>query len=215
MIIKELQELVWRWYELGKPQANNQTLIKADMGQKIKMLFADAMRQRYYESMAADQYRQPDYSFVSPILNVKRFELGEPDYKGKRRADMSEFDLYRLPKNSHFTNIYPVGDGCGNDEVGEITQVAPGEENFYINDSDLSSLKFFVVKGRGIDTYNIPACVKSLDIETTYDVGGDTDIDNSIGSQIIDQILNVALGIKKQFYSEGVQKQMEEQNIIK
>lgn len=215
MTLKNLQEVVWRFYQNGKPQANNQMLLKADIGQKIKLLFADAMRQRYYESMKTDIFNQPDYAFVSPILSVQRFKLGEPEYNGKRRADMGAFDLYRLPKNSHFTNVYPVAEGCGNDEVGEITQVAPGEENFYIGDSDLSSLKFFVVKGRGIDTYNIPPCITGLDIETTYDVGNDIDIDMSIASQIIDQILNVALGIKKQYYSEEVQKQMQEQNVIK
>jgi len=215
MTIKDLQELVWRWYLNGKPQASNQQLLKADIGQKIKLLFADSMRQRYYESMAADQFRQPDYSFVSPILSVKRFQLGDPDIKGKRRADMGTFDLYRLPKNSHFTNVYPVAEGCGNQEVGEITQVAPGEENFYIGNPDLSSYYFYVVKGRGIDTFNLPPCIKGLDIECTYDVGGDTDIDMSIASQIIDQILNVALGIKKQYYSEQVQKEMQEQNLIK
>jgi len=215
MIIKDIRELCWRWYQNGKPQANNQQLLKADIGQKVKLLFADAMRQRYYESMAADQFRKPDYSFVSPILSVKRFALGEPDFKGKRRADMGAFDLYRLPKNSHFTNVYPVADGCGNQEVGEITQVSPGEENFYIGNPDLSGFQFYVVKGRGIDTFNVPPCIKGLDIECTYDVGDETDIDMRIASQIIDQILNVALGIKKQYYSEQVQKEMQEQNLVK
>lgn len=215
MIIKDLQELIWRWYQSGKPQANNQTLLKADLGQKIKLLFADAMRQRYYESMRADQFNQPDYSFTSPILTVNRFTLTESEMTGKRRADMGGFNLYRLPKNSHFTNVYPVTSGCGNQQVGEITQVAPGEENFYIGNPDLSSFMFYVVKGTGIDTFNIPPCVSGLDIECTYDTGGDTDIDNSIASQIVDQILNVSLGIKKQYYSEQAQKEMQEQNIIK
>lgn len=214
MTLGIIQEVVWRFYQNGKPQANNQTLLKADMGQKIKLLFADAMRQRYYESMKADQFNQPDYSFSSPILSVQRFELPEADMVGKRRADMGEFNLYRLPKNSHFTNVYPVGN-CGNTEVGEITQVAPGEENFYIGNPDLSGYKFYVVKGRGIDTYNVPPCIKSLDIETTYDVGAETEIDNSIASQIVDQILGVALGIKKQYYSEQAQKEMDTQNLVK
>lgn len=215
MILKDIKELAWRWYQNGKPQANNQQLLKADMGQKIKLLFADAMRQRYYESMKMDKFNEPDYSFHSPIISVQRFPLSEPDFNGKRRVDMSKFDLYRLPKNSHFTNVYPIAKGCGNQEVGEITQVSPGEENFYIGNPDLSDFCFYVVKGRGLDTFNIPACIESLDVEATYDVGDDTDIDMSIASQIVDQILNVSLGIKKQFYSEQVQKEMNEQNIVK
>lgn len=216
MILKSLSELIWRFYQNGKAKANNQHLLKQDISQKIKLLFADAMRQRYFESMKADEFNQPDYAFVSPILAVKRFPLSDPDIKGKRRADMGAFDLYRLPKNSHFTNVYPYADkGCGNTEVGEITQVVPGEENFYIGNPDLSEYQFYVVKGRGIDTYNLPPCITGLDIETTYDVGDTTDIDMSIASQIVDQVLGVALGIKKQYYSEEAQKEMMDQNIIK
>lgn len=217
MILKELTELNWRWYEKGRPQANNQSLHKQDFSQKIKVLFSDLMRQRYYQSKQADQFNQPDYAFVSPILNVKRFELSDPDINGKRRADMSAWDLYRLPKNSHFQNVNPVAAGCGNQQLGDITQVAPGEENFYVNNADMKSIgfMFFLPKGRGIDTYNIPPCVKQVDIETTYDIGDNTDIDMSIASVITDQILNVSLGINKQFYSEAVQKEMMDQNVIK
>lgn len=214
MRLKELSELAWRLYQDGKAYANNQFILKKDIEQKCKLLFADAMRQRYYESKQLDEFRRPDYSFVSPILNVKRFPVNEIENSKHKRCDMGEFDLYRLPHNAHFTNIYPVG-SCGNDEVGEITQVSPGEENFYINDPDLSDWCFFVVKGRGLNLYNLPECVKELDIETTYDVDGDVDIDKSVASIILDQVLGVILGIKKQYYSEEVKKQMEEQNIVK
>jgi hypothetical protein len=214
MRIRQLSELIWRTYQNGTPQASAQKLRQQDITQKIKLLFADAMRQRYYESMSADMFGVPDYSFSSPVLSIKRFDLPEAEMNGRRRADMGEVDLYRLPSNAHFTNLYPVG-ACGNDEVGEITQVSPGEENFYINNPDLRHIQFYVVKGRGVDTYNIPPCVKSLDIETTYDLGEEVDIDMSIGSAIYDTILGIALGVKKQYYSEEVQKQMESQNIIK
>ena len=215
MILKSIIELSWRMYQNGKAQANKQNLLKQDIQQKIKTLIADLLRQRWYESMQLDEFRQPDYSFSSPLLNIKRFDLGEPDWTGKRRADMSAWDLYRLPKNSHFTNVYPVADGCGNEEVGEITQVSPGEENFYINDPDMSFLKFYVVKGRGINAYNVPPCVKHLDIEATYEIGDDTDIDMSLASVVIDQLLGVSLGIKKQYYSEEVKKEMQDQNLVK
>lgn len=215
MRIEQLVEVCWRWYQNGRAYANDQRLLEADMSQKVKLLFADTMRQRYYESKRSDAYNQADYSFSSPVLSIKRFILSEADIIGKRRVDMSEFDLYRLPGNSHITNIYPYSEkGCGNDEVGEITLVAPGEENFYVKNPDLKEFKFGVIKGRGLDTYNIPPCVTGLDIESTYDVK-DVDIDMSIGSLIIDQILNVSLGIRKQYYSEEVQKQMAEQNIVK
>ena len=214
MKLKDFSELIWRLYQNGRPLANNQKLTRVDIAQKVKTLLAAAFRQYWYESKQLDEYRQPDYSFYSPVLSVKRFVLPDADIIGKRRADMGEFDLYRLPKNNHFTNIYPYAEGCGNQQVGEITQVAPGEENFYINNPDLSEEMFFVVKGRGIDTYNVPPCIKALDIETTYD-GDDIDVDMQIGGKIADQILEVSLGIKKQYYSEDVRKQMAEQNLVK
>jgi hypothetical protein len=215
MKLKSLTELTWRFYQAGKAYANNQTLLKSDIEQKIKLLFADAMRQRYYESRKLDEFGRPDYAFLSPILDIKRFALSDEQPQGGfRRCDMGEFDLYRLPSNSHFTNIYPVGN-CGTDEVGEITQVAPGEENFYINDPDMKDFIFFVPKGRGANFYNVPLCVKEMDIETTYDIGGDTDIEMGIASAIVDQVLNVSLAIKKQYYSADAKQQMDEQNVVK
>lgn len=199
----------------GKANSTDQNLRQQDIEQKIKVLCADLMRQRYYESMAADEFRRPDYSFSSPFLAIKRFELTDADMKNMRRADMSGWDMYRLPKNSHLPNFYPVNDGCGNEEVGEITQVAPGEENFYIGDPDLNFLMFCVPKGKGINFYNIPPCIKAIDVEATFDIGEDTEIDMSLASVVIDQLLGVSLGIKKQYYSEEVKKDIQEQNLVK
>lgn len=211
MKLIQLQEVIWRFYENGKPMANNQSLLKADIAQKVKLLLADLMRQRYYESKKMDEFLRPDYSFVSPLLEVKRFKIKKESKF--HRCDMKQFDMYRLPGNSHITNVYPVGK-CGNDDIGEITQVSPGEENFYVNDPDFSYTPFFVIKGRGVNVYNLPECVEELDVEATYD-GDDIDVEGSIASVIMDQILNVSLGIKKQFYSEQAQKEMAEQNIVK
>jgi hypothetical protein len=216
MIFDQLVELIWNDYQAGSPSGKNQTFRKGDVKQQAKLLLADLCRQRWYESKLTDEYRQPDYSFFSPMLTVKKFPLAEANIIGKRRADMSGFSLYRLPKNSHFTNVYPIAKkgGCGNEMVGEITQVSPGEENFYINSEDHKSFYFFVVKGSGIDTYNLPPCIESLEIEATYD-GDDMDVDEAMASKIHDHILGVVMGVNKQYYSEQAQKQMQEQNVIK
>ena len=215
MILSQLVELTWKWYSNGKPQANNQQLIQADIEQKVKLLFADLMRQRYYESMKLDPSGQPDWTLGSPILSLQKFNLGEPGTNGMRRVDMSKFDLYRLPKNTHFTAVMPLSDGCNGEVLEVAVQVNPSEERFYINNPDLMDFLFYSVKGRGIDTYNFPPCVKEVQIEATYDLTGQVDVEMSMASAIIDQILNVALGIKKQFYSEEVKKETAEQNIVK
>lgn len=214
MTLKALTELTWRLYQNGRAYANNQHVLKPDIEQKCKLELAKLIRQMYYESMATDEFRRPDYSFTSPILASKSFELTDLNDNGFRRCDMSAWDLYRMPRNSHFTNVYPVG-SCRNDEMGEITQVAPGEENFYINDPDLKSFVFYVVKGKGLNFYNLPLCVKSVVVESTYDVGSDTEIDKGLASMIVDQILGVVLGIKKQYYSEEAQKEINDQNVVK
>jgi len=215
MILKSVIELTWRLYQEGRAYANNQNIIKQDVEQKAKLLFADAIRQRYYESRKMDDYGRPDWSFVSPILEVKRFELVTDDEKRYRRCDMSESQMYRLPNNSHITNVYPIGD-CKNDDIGEITQVNPGEENFYANDPDFSDTMFFVIKGKGINVYNCPPCIKHLEVEAAFDApDSEPEVDSAIASLIVDQILNVNLAIKKQYYSEQAQKAIAEQNLVK
>jgi hypothetical protein len=172
MKLVELSELVWKLVQAGRPNVQKQTFHEPDVRQFLKVAVANSFREMFYTSKKESRYNEPDYFFSSPLLDVKRFELTAANMVGMRRADMSAWDLYRLPRNSHFTNIYPVAgeSGCGNQEVGEITQVSPGEENFYATDPDYENFQFYVVKGRGINTYNIPPCIKSVDIEATYEV---------------------------------------------
>lgn len=190
MKLTELSELVWKLAQAGRPDVQKQGFHKPDVAQFLKAAVANSFREMYYASKKESRYNEPDYFFSSPLLDVKRFDLTEANMVGMRRADMSKWDLYRLPRNSHFTNVYPVaGDaGCGNQEIGEITQVAPGEENFYATDPDFSNFQFFVPKGRGINTYNIPPCIKSVDIEATYEVA-DIDITMDIAFSAASTVL--------------------------
>jgi hypothetical protein len=151
------------------------------------------MRQKYIESKKLDGYGNPDYSFISPLLDIKRFTLSDPTITGMRRASMTKFDLFRLPENAHFTNVYPVGEACGSNDIGEVTQVSPGEENFYLT-PDFSNYLFFVVKGRGINTYNIPPCIKEVDIETTYQ-SDDIDVSLDLAYEVVMQVLGNSLKV--------------------
>jgi len=171
MRLIELSETVWKIFQSGRAKVEKQTFHQADVQQMLKMSVANSFREMYYASKKENRYNEPDYFFSSPLLDVKRFPLPEANIVGMRRADMAEFDLYRLPRNSHFTNVYPVAgkSGCGNGEVGEITQVAPGEENFYATDPDYAEFQFYVVKGRGLNTYGIPPCIEAVDVEATYE----------------------------------------------
>lgn len=193
MLLKQLTEVLWRLYQDGKANVETQTFKKPDVLQMVTMGTANAFRELYYASKRNSDYNTPDYSFISPLLAVKTFPLTPANIIGKRRVDMSEFDMYRLPRNSHFTNVYPETDeGCGNEMVGEITQVSPGEENFYINNPDFKFMLFYVVKGRGLDTYNIPACITSLTVEASYateDADISLDVAYDVASKVLVQLL--------------------------
>lgn len=189
MILKQLTEIIWRIYQDGNADVKTQTFKKPDVSQMAMMGAGSAFRDLYYASKKTSDYNTADYSFISPLLVSKIFDLPESNIIGKRRVDMSEFDLFRLPRNSHFTNVYPETDeGCGNEEVGEITQVSPGEENFYINKPDFKTMQFYVVKGRGLDTYNIPPCIKKLTVEAPY-VDDDIDISLDVAYEVASKIL--------------------------
>ena len=180
MILKSVSELTWRFYQNGKGSVKDQTFKQLDLEQMLKLAVANEFRVQYYASRRESRFGEPDYSFFSPLLTTKIFPLPEADNMiGRRRIDMSEFDLFRFPGNMHIPNVYPVGEGCGNQEVGEITQVKPAEENFYINDPDMATFQFFVPKGRGLNTYHIPPCIKELEVESTF-LTDETDISMDI-----------------------------------
>ena len=192
MKLKSVVDIVWYFYYDGRAKATAQTLDKLDFKQACLLAFADLMRAMFIKSKAADEFNEPDYSFVSPLLTIKRFPLGDANIVGLRRADMCDVDLIRLPHGAHLTNVYPVGTDCGGQQVGEITQVEPGEENFYLT-PDFSNFQFFVVKGRGLNTYHVPPCIKHLDIETTY-TGDDMDVSLDMAYEVVMAVL--ATGIK-------------------
>lgn len=193
MTLKTVTDVVWSFYYDGRAKATAQTLDKLDFKQGCLLAFAGLMRAMYVKSKSSDSFNEPDYSFVSPLLTVRRFPLEDLNTRGARRADMCGVDLLRLPKGAHFTNVYPVGTDCGGQMINEITQVEPGEENFYLT-PDFSGFQFFVVKGKGLDTYNIPPCIKSLDIETTYS-SDDMEISLDMAYEVVMSVLSVGLKV--------------------
>lgn len=192
MNIQQLKEVIWRFYSEGRTKATNQTLQESDIAQMIKLNYGSLMRQKYFESKRLDRFNEPDFSFSQPLLDIQRFNLSEANMAGMRRADMSAVDIMRLPYNTHITNVYPVGINCQGD-IGDITQVKAGEENFYLS-PDFTFFKFFVIKGKGINTYHLPSCVSAVDIETTYDTN-DIEISNDLGFEIAGNILGLSMKV--------------------
>jgi hypothetical protein len=193
MKIKQLTDVIWETYQEGRPKSTAQTFSKRDILQQVTLAYGAIIRQRYLESKKTNDFGEVDYSITSPILDIKEFKLSDPNTIGMRRADMNAFDLYRLPNNGHITNIYPIGGNCGSEEIGKITLVKNGEEKFYTN-SKFSFFLYAVVVGRGLNIFNLPACVTKVGVETTYN-SDDIDVTLDIGFEIANHVLGTVLKI--------------------
>lgn len=189
MILITLSEVIWDFYNRGRPKATAQTYSKEQIAMFVKMAVSNMMRRIYFANQKLNEGEE--YYDTSPLLSTQRFDLPPADMNGKRRADMSQFDLFRLPKNTHIINAYPIG--CGLSEGKSISMVKPGEEFFYLKPK-FKSFRFGVPKGRGIDTYNLPPCVKFLDVESTFD-SNDVDVSLDIAYDVGNQVLGVMLQV--------------------
>jgi len=195
MILLILADVIYETYERGRPLATAKTYGREDIAMFVRMALSNKMVLNYYGTKKLNE--GDEYYITCALLSVQRFELEAPDSRGMRRADMSKFDLYRLPKNAHITNAYPVG--CGGSEGASISMVQPGEEFFY-QKPKFNSFKFGVPKGRGVNTYHLPPCVKFLDVESTFDsdqVDVSLDVAYDISREVLGVMLNVPFFIGK------------------
>src|SRR6185503_4468031 len=101
MTIKHLAEVVWKFSNAGRPKVTAQTIDKASVTQMVMLALGNILRSRYLESKKINDFGKPDYSAISPILGTIEFTLSDPNTVGMRRADMSKYDLYRLPNDAH------------------------------------------------------------------------------------------------------------------
>lgn len=218
MKINILAEVVWRFTNNGRPSATAQTLSKQDVLQYCLMTFGNILRARFYEEQKLGEEGDP-YSAFSMDLQSREFDLAEEDCRGYRYADMSKSSVFVLPKNAHIRNVYAVGEktcSCGNQE---ISQVKPGEESFY-TDAEYSDFQFFVVKGQGLLTRNLPICAKKLSVDSIFQ-DKDMDISYDLAFDIANAVLGVSLKVKgwpvvpnSNPYSEGeieLRKSLQEQ----
>jgi|ERR1700733_12901105 len=189
MTLGLLSEVILYAYNSGRLKSVGKNFSKQDIFQMAKMSFANSIRELFYATKKLND--GDEYYFTSPLLEVKKYQVSELISERYRRIDMCDEDFFRLPKNAHFTNVYPVG--CGQNNI-EITQVQPAEENFYTS-PDFSSFVFFVAKGRGLNFYNLPPCVNHVEVEATYDADEKTDVPLDMAFDILNQVLGVTLRV--------------------
>lgn len=189
MELGQLSEIILYAYNSGRLKSTNKTFSKQDIFQMAKMSFANSLRELYYANKKLNE--GDEYYFTSPLLNIKRFVLSDLIGDKFKRVEMCDINLFRLPKNAHFTNFYPVG--CGDNNI-DITQVQPAEENFYLG-YDFSNYVFCVAKGNGLNFYHLPSCITHVDVEATYDEGEETIIPLDMAFDIVNQVLGVTLRV--------------------
>jgi len=192
MKLKQISEVGWQLYDGGRPTATNQTLEQDDFQQLVYLQLADQAKMRFYESRKMGDGEKTD--FIAPLLTSKKYPIEDADYQGRRSAVYNE-EVIRLPRNSDVTNVYLVADNCTETVNGSLTQVQPGEENFYVNDPDMKSYLFFVQKGKRIDTYNVPPCVKQIEVERAF-MEDELDVPLDVAYNMLVQILGVTLKVR-------------------
>lgn len=198
MKLSQLSEVIWRFQNEGNASVKGQTFRQADIQQAVITAYGNFMRQLYYANKALKE--GDEYYFYSGDLDIREFDLSDANIVGMRRAVIPD-EVVRLPKNADITNVYPVGQ-C-NGAVGEITQVQPAEENFYLS-PDFTEFLFFVQKGKGINVYHVPPCVKSIQVERIY-ITDDFEITVDIAWDIAKDVWKNILQIKGMWDGDQVE----------
>ena len=192
MKLTQLSEVIWQYYDGGRPTANNQTLEQDDIAQMVFMALAQQSNLRLFQSRKEGDGEKTD--FLGGMLSSIQYDLTEANYQGRRSATYNE-EVIRLPKNSDVANVYMVGEDCEGTINGSITQVQPAEENFYINDPNLKVYQFFVQKKNRIDTYNVPPCVKKIEVERIFMVD-DLDVPLDVAFGVATYVLGTSLKVR-------------------
>ena len=192
MNLEMLSEVVWNYYDGGRPTATNQTLEQDDIRAMVTMQLAEQLKMRFYESRK--DVDGDKTVFIAGLLSTKRYDLGDSDAKGKRVAICKD-EVIRLPKGYDKTSVYMVSDGCTGLTDGMLPPVQPGEENFYINDQNMKSFKFHVEKKEKIETFNVPPCVKKIEVERIF-ATDDLDVPADVAYDVATQVLGISLKVR-------------------
>lgn len=184
MTINQLANIVWTFYN-GRNKSTNVTISEAKMAQYCKLGYAAVMRNLWLK------FGNKLYAYTSNVLS-KEFDLTEPDMKGRRFINMGKTPTIALPDNMDIFNIEPINEansgGCK-----KITMVQAGEDAFY---EGISGFPFAAKKGKGIQTYNIPDCIKKVSVEAVYD-DMDLDMPQDILFDVSKEVLGLIFEIKK------------------
>lgn len=185
MNLETISYIIEDLYYNGVVKSNSRQLTRNTILEYCKLGYANVMRNLWFtfkkQGFGNEQY------FFTGSLTRKIFDLGEVDKNGRRCVDISNYPIIRLPKNMHIFSVRPINEINCNSDLEIATQVMPGEVNFYTNDT-FNGYSFFCLVGNSIDCYNIPDCIKKVEVEAVWD-NSNADIPNDIAADVIKYIL--------------------------
>ena len=184
--------LLQEMYDGGRVKSTNQTFGQRDMLEYVKLGYANVMRNLW---LTLNKGKTTDeYYFFTGLLVPKEFEVSEAKSGNVRIADMSGVSVIRMPKNNHLFEVLPVGSDCA--EGGDaIPMVQPAEAKFY-RSGEYADITFFEPRSNKLFIYNLPACVKKVEVTSLYD-DEESDIPADIAFDVIKSILKDIFGIKE------------------
>jgi hypothetical protein len=194
MTLEELSYILQSFYYGGRVKITTRSLERMDMLQYARLGFASVMVNKWV-AWKKNPNTNNEYYFYSKQLLYQEFPLGEANRWDVRRIDFGDITTIDLPENRDILYVYPKSGECGDIQVEEITQIAPGEAVFYKNNPDMSYIPFFEKRGNGLDTYNIPDCVTSVSVEAVWDMA-ELDIPNDIAFEVCKYVFQDIFKVK-------------------
>lgn len=209
MKLSTLSEVIWRFYQEGRPNVKDRTFGKRDVTQYLKLAVANILRKTYYDSKSRDDWKEADQSLISDLLTTIELEVGDADGNGVRKIDISGLEFYRFPNNSQLSNVVPLNNKCEGQQLKPSTLVKPGEHYFYTG----TKFQYFLhheLNNKTILCYNWPSCVAKANVVSTI-VTEDMIILLDVGYEAGTGVLNMMLGIKDKYDPVVLRKQLEKE----
>lgn len=190
MTLEKLSYLLESFFYNGVVKSDSRQLNRFDLLEYAKIAYATVMRNLWFQLKKTANSNET--YFLTGSLARKEFEL--KSVGNKKSIDLSKTPVIYLPENKHIFSINPINEAeCS---IGIITLVQPAESRFYKDDADFSTFAFCEPIGNYIDFYNLPECVKKIELEAVFD-DIKAEIPNDIAADIVKYMLKDMLAIKQ------------------
>jgi hypothetical protein len=175
-------------YYAGRPKSGRKLMLQ-DFRELVRMANGTIMRKLYFE----ERQLRGQFWFFSDQLELREFEVGDPDAKGRREIVIREEDkerklfdgVLRLPNGLGIYEVSPVGDCL----CGMIARAEPGTEWLYCGKA-YEDMQRWSPRGKKIVLYNLPKCVEKVEVLAVWN-----DEDLEIPYDIAFDIVNAVLGL--------------------